>query len=311
MKNRVLNAADILVNRQPRIDRFAVGRSRFNPRIGESRKIPRRVDERVHRVGFALGGRAALRAVDMLPGRMVVEWIARLVERDVFWERYRQVLFGYRDNAAVVAMNDWDWTAPITLPRNTPITQAKIDLTLGYGTVAPAFFLQSPRNFLLGLRDCHAVQEPRVDHAAIAIISDVGDDEAFRILTRRADHWGVAESVFVYEIEVALIMRRAAKDGARAVLHQNEIRHIDRQPPVRIKWMNCTNTGINTFLFSGFDQFLRGAPAHTLGDEFGHLFIFRRGRKGKCMIRRDRHKFRAKQSVRSRREDFQFALNAR
>src|SRR6266849_7802252 len=80
MKNRMLDAADILVDRQPRIDHAAVGRARFKPRIGESSKIPGRINEGVHGVGFPGGVAATARADDVLPGRMAIEWVAGPIE---------------------------------------------------------------------------------------------------------------------------------------------------------------------------------------------------------------------------------------
>ena len=53
VQDRVLDAADILVDRQPVVDGLAVGRRGRDPRIGEAREVPGRVDERVHGVGLA------------------------------------------------------------------------------------------------------------------------------------------------------------------------------------------------------------------------------------------------------------------
>ena len=53
MQDRVLDAADILVDRQPMIGHRRIVRRRGIVRIGEAHEIPRRIDERVHRVGLA------------------------------------------------------------------------------------------------------------------------------------------------------------------------------------------------------------------------------------------------------------------
>ena len=76
MQDRVLDAADILIDRQPIADGIGVDRL-ARVRRAEARKIPGRIDEGVHRVGLARGRTAALRAGDVLPGRMAVERIAR------------------------------------------------------------------------------------------------------------------------------------------------------------------------------------------------------------------------------------------
>ena len=100
VQDRVLDAADVLIDRQPVVDHLAVGRRGRDPRIGEAREVPRRVDEGVHGVGLAPRRAAALRAGDVLPGRMAVERIARLVEGDVVRQRHRQIAFRHRHDAA-------------------------------------------------------------------------------------------------------------------------------------------------------------------------------------------------------------------
>ena len=237
MQDRVLDAADILIDRQPAIDRVAIGRRVVDPRIGEAREIPGRVDERVHGVGLAPRRAAAFRAGDILPGRMAVERIAGTVEGDVVRQLHRQVLLRHRHDAAGLAMDDRDRAAPIALARDAPVAQAEIDLTLRHRAIAARLAFQPLRDFLLRLRDGHAVEEARIDHRAVAVIGGVGDDEGRRILTRRAHHRHVAEPVFVDEIEVALVVRRAAEDRAGAVIHQDEVGDIDRQLPARIERM--------------------------------------------------------------------------
>ena len=105
--------------------------------------------------------------------------------------------------------------------------------------VAARLSLQPLGDFFLGFLDGHAVEETRIDHAAVAVIGDVGDDESLRVLARRAHHRRIAEAVFVGEIEVALVVRRAAENRAGAVIHQNEIGDIDRQLPVGIERMHA------------------------------------------------------------------------
>ena len=244
----------------------------------------------------------------------MIERIARPVERDVLRQRHRQILFRHRHHAAFFAMDDRDRTAPIALPRNAPVAQAVIDLALATppGTVAEALLLlQAPRDFFLGFRDRHAVEEARIDHAAVAVIGGVGDDEGFGILARRADHRHIAEAVFVDEVEVALVVRRAAENGAGAVIHQNEIGDIDRQLPVRIERMHRLDAGVEAHLLGGIDLGLRGAAALAFLDEFRELRILRRRCRGQRMIRRQRHEFGAEQSVRPRGENFQFAFAVR
>ena len=106
-------------------------------------------------------------------------------------------------------------------------------------------------------------------------------------------------------------MRRTAENGAGAVVHQNEIRYVDRQLPGRIEWMHSLDTGVEAEFLGLVDFRLGGSHAVALLDEGGELRVF--CRRGLCqrMIRRQRHELGAEQGVRPRGENFQFALFVR
>src|SRR6185312_4714559 len=176
--------------------------------------------------------------------RVTIERITRGFECHILGQGHRQVLFRHRDYATFLAMDDRDRATPVALARNTPVAQAIVDLPLSDRTVAPRFVLQPSRDFFLRLFDGLAIEETRIDHTAFTVIGDVSDDERFRILPWRADHRDVAESVFVHKVEVALVVRRTAENGAGAVVHQNEIRYVDRQLPGRIEWMHRLDAGV-------------------------------------------------------------------
>src|SRR5258708_34280068 len=80
MQDRVLDAADILIDRHPVVVFLAVERRRLEPWRGEAIEVPARINEGVERVGFPPSRPAAGRAGDVLPGRMAVERVARLVD---------------------------------------------------------------------------------------------------------------------------------------------------------------------------------------------------------------------------------------
>ena len=171
---------------------------------------------------------------------MAVERIAGTVEGDVVRQRHRQVLLRHRHHAACLAMDDRDRAAPVALARDAPVAQAEVDLALGHRPIAArARFSSRLATSSFASGDRHAVEEARIDHAAVAVIGGVGDDERLRVLARRADHRRVAEAVFVDEVEVALVVRRAAEDRAGAVIHQDEVGDIDRQLPRRIERMHA------------------------------------------------------------------------
>ena len=135
VQDRVLDAADILVDGQPVID-DARHRRRLRVRRGEAREIPGRVDEGVHGVGLAQRRAAALRAGDVPPGRMPVERIARPVELDVVGQLHRQVLARHRHHAAGRAVDHRDRAAPVALARDAPVAQAVVHLALADRAVA-------------------------------------------------------------------------------------------------------------------------------------------------------------------------------
>ena len=248
----------------------------------------------------------------------MVERIAGLVETDILRQHHRQVLVRHRHDVAGRAMDHRDRTTPIALARNAPVAQPEIHLALAdwphaclRGRERAHLRFQAPGNLFLGLLDGHAVEEARIDHAAVAVIGGVGDDEGARVLALGTDHRRVAEPVFVDEIEVALVMRGTAEDRAGAVFHQHEIGDVDRQLPVRIERMDRPDAGIEAELLGGVDDFLRGAVALGLGDELGKLRIFRGRRLRQRMIRRDRHELGAEQRVMPRGEYLQLALAGR
>ena len=78
-------------------------------------------------------------------------------------------------------MDHRDRAAPIALARNAPVAQAEIHLALADRHVAAHLAFQPLRDFFLRLLDGHAVEEARIDHAAVAVIGGIGDDEGLRI----------------------------------------------------------------------------------------------------------------------------------
>src|SRR5271169_1881135 len=70
-----------------------------------------------------------------------------------------QVLGRHRHHPAGLAMDDRDRTAPIALPRNAPVAQPEIHLALCRRTIAAHVVLEPTGDFLLRLRDGHAVEE--------------------------------------------------------------------------------------------------------------------------------------------------------
>ena len=114
MQNRMLNAADILIDVHPVVGVFKVGR-RGGVRRGKAHVIPRRIDKRIHRVGFAPRRRPAFRAGAVAPRRVAVKRVAGNVKADIIGQLDRQVFLGFRHHAAGRAVDHRNRAAPIAL----------------------------------------------------------------------------------------------------------------------------------------------------------------------------------------------------
>ncbi len=231
VQDRVLDPADILVDIHP-VGRVFGHRGRRGPGRGETREIPRRIDEGVHRVGFAFRGLATGWAGHVAPRGMTVERVAGLVEGHVIGQADRQVRLGFGHHAAGVAMDHRDRAAPVALPRQAPVAQA----VLG-DTGAPALGLSKGDGGVDGLLPRgHVETGEMVDPAHLFRLGRNKGHFIDRagILQR---HEGVdhRKPVFATEIKVALVMGRAAEDRAGAVVHQDEIGDPDRQFPVGVR----------------------------------------------------------------------------
>ena len=196
-------------------------------------------------------------------------------------------------------MDDRDRAAPIALAGNAPVPELIIDLPLGLRLAGDGDLLEPPRHLFLGLIDRHAVEKARIDHHPVAVIGDRVDGEVFGVDVGRAHHRGHAQAIGVDEIEIALIVRGAAENRARAVFHQDEIGDIDRQPPCGVERVQDFEAGVVALLLRGLDRGDGGAHLAGLFDERRQRRVMLRRRCGQRMVGRDRHELRAEQSVRA------------
>ncbi|MNI03343.1 hypothetical protein D3C73_562430 [compost metagenome] len=183
---------------------------------------------------------------------MTVEWVARQVEGYVVGQLHRQVLLRHRNYAAYLAMDDRDRATPVALAGNTPVTQAEIDFTLALRCICQHLLRQLVSDDLEGFFRRLAVEEARIDHHAVIDIGGFADFERCGIAVDRHDDRDDRKIIFAGEIQVALVTRRAAEDGARAVFHQHEVRDIDRQFPGRIERMFHADAGVDSLLLGRF-----------------------------------------------------------
>ena len=120
MQNRVLDPADILIDRQP-----VAGCPLFHRLIrmwrAEAGEIPGRIHKGVERVGFPLRRLAAGRAIHMLPAGVTVQRIAGRLEIHILRQLDRQIFFRHRNNPAICAVNNRDRASPIALTGHAPV----------------------------------------------------------------------------------------------------------------------------------------------------------------------------------------------
>ena len=291
----MFNATNILINGQPAVSRFCIG-GRGGFRVGKPGKIPRRIHESVHRIGFTFCGLTASRAGRIAPCWMAVERIAGNVECDIVRQDDRQVLILFRDNATIIAVNNRDRATPITLAGNSPVAQSVL------------FFAHAEIVFL-EIGDC------RINSFLGSHFSQTGkmiDENHFlgfgrnqRFITHgRIVAWHVkgvdhGQRIFASKIQIPLIVSRTSKHRTGAVAHKNKIADPNGQFPVFINWMANSDPRINAFLFSLFHCRFRRVHGTTFGDKVFELRIVVFNLFCDRMIRRNGQKARPAHCVRT------------
>ena len=119
------------------------------------------------------------------------------------------------------------------------------------------------------------------------VIGLVADRKRRRILAGRQHHRPDRQAVFAGEVQVALVVGRAAEDRAGAVVHQDEVGDPDRQAPGRIEGMDDLQAGVEAHLLGGLDLGLGGAALAAVGDEGGDRRVARGQPLGQRMVRGD------------------------
>ena len=125
VQDGVLDAADVLIDLEPVGDLRRVERLGGIVRVAVAIEIPGAVDEGVHGIGFPAGGGAAHRArhVDEL-GDVFERGASGAGDLDAVGQNHGELVFGYRDDAALGAVDDGDRRAPVALARDAPVLEA-------------------------------------------------------------------------------------------------------------------------------------------------------------------------------------------
>ena len=216
VQNRMLDPADIMLDRHPFGDFFCIKRSIIGLR-GKAQEIPAGIGECVERVRLAHSILAASRAADMLPACMSLQRIARRFKVHILWQSHWQLIFGNRHNPASIAVDERDRCSPIALARNAPIAQPPHSRAL-----APSAVL-SPRNHIgLGLFHRLAIEELRIDQNAVARFCLIAHWRISLACVLR-DNTHYRQLIFGCKFEIALVMAGHAHHCACAIIHQHKI----------------------------------------------------------------------------------------
>ena len=131
-----------------------------------------------------------------------------------------QLVVGHRNQAVALAMNHWDGRAPIALAAHAPILQAKCDLRLAKAPAAAiswSFFWASTQLSPLYSPELMRTPSSTVKGSAGSSASGLGG----------GNHASNRNRILGRKLEVALIVRGHAHDGAGAVFRQNVVGHPD------------------------------------------------------------------------------------
>ena len=131
--------------------------------------------------------------------------------------------------------------------------------------VAPAFGFGARDGGGLAVVDAHAVKPARMHQPAGAGVGDIVDGEI--VLAFRRNDTGDGQLIFPGEIQIALVMRRAAENRAGAIIHQHEIGDEHRQQDGGIERVQHRQPGIIALLFLALDIGSRGATGLGFGNE--------------------------------------------
>ena len=63
-----------------------------------------KIEKSIECIGLAYRMAATNRTIDMFPGRVAVERVARLLKFDIVWQRHRQIFFRHGNRPAFCAM---------------------------------------------------------------------------------------------------------------------------------------------------------------------------------------------------------------
>ena len=217
VQDRVLDAAHVLVHRQPAVNLGALKRQGGVVGIAIAQVVPAGTHEGVHGVGLAPGRLAAAGAGHVHPILQLGQGGSPFAaEGHLAGQLHRQLLGGHRHHAAAGAVDHRNRAAPVALAGDQPIAQAILNLA-----PTPALALGGGGDRRFRAEAGQAIEAAGVDqHAGLGpgaalkgvLIAALGDD-----------HLAHRQLVAAGEQEIALVVGGHAHHRAGAVFRQHVV----------------------------------------------------------------------------------------
>ena len=223
---------------------------------------------------------------------MAVKRVAGLVKAHIVRQLDRQVFLLLGNHATSLTMHHRNGAAPIPLAREAPVAQAELGHTLAKPLGFHKVDRRIDRLFARGLFKARKVINPA---DFLGLCRDKGLLAHRRVIAKceeRINHWQV---ILAAEVQIALVMRRAGKDSARAVVHQNEVGDPDRKFCARQRMLHF-DSRIIAQLLSGLDGLFGCSALARFRKESINLGVALH-RLGDGMVRRNPDKARAVQRI--------------
>ena len=224
MKHRMLNTADIHINRQIFVRFLAAHQFLVVFIVHIAEEVPGGAGPLRHGIGLSLRRRAADRAGGIYPpvnvGQRGFSRSCRLIGFHL-GKKQRKLILRHRYAAALRAVNNRDRLAPVTLAGEYPVTQLIINCF-----AANSHFFNHHRCFFLEHRAFHAVPFAGIDHGAGSI--RIGFFHIFDFLTILGNYLDYRNIEFSGKFKVSVIMGGNAHNRARAIICKHVIGKPDR-----------------------------------------------------------------------------------
>ncbi len=296
----MLDAAAVEIHRSPVGDPGGIERPFVVVGVAEPVVVPRRIDERIHRVGFAPGRAAAARAAHVHEvGNVRQRRIAAAGELHDRGQHHRQILVRNGHGPARAAVDHRDRRAPVTLARHAPVFEPVLHASLP----------DSARLRIVGHPPVGvARRKPRVRtgvHDRPVGVEGLGQAVARQATVLGLDNDPDGQVVPAGELEVALIVRRHAHHRTGAVLDQHEVRN-PHGHRLSGEGIDHLPSRVEAFLLHLADEARRpvlAAEPRRLGTESHRVRRFVRETVDQRMLGGEQHERRAVDRVDARRED--------